>query len=655
MDNRDFLFVHLLLVLTMGSVSKAATDICGISVFSGRIVGGTVASEGSWPWQISLRYKGSHICGGSLISNQLVMTAAHCFELSNTASSYTVVLGAYQLSITNSHQVTSNVNSFVINSLHDGTGSSGDIALIKLSSNITYTAYIRPVCLPPTSISFTNGMNCWVTGWGATSYGVYLSSPKTLQQVMVPLITRDSCNAMYNINSGFTGNMTIIQSDQICAGYQAGGKDSCQGDSGGPLVCQVDSVWYQVGIVSYGNGCALPNRPGVYTLVSAYENWIKSTTTSSSMSLPTISVLLLVGALTFLLGLYSGQLRLPTNQTRRSKSRNLTLSNIWTPLAKQSSQDQSQGNLILHEKMDNRDFMFLFLFLGCVSKAATDVCGISEFSSRIVGGTDASEGSWPWQISLRYHGSHICGGSLISNQWVMTAAHCFELSNTTSSYTVVLGAYQLSITNSHQVTSNVNSFMINSLYDGTGSSGDIALIELSSNITYTEYILPVCLPPASISFINGMNCWVTGWGTTSYGGDVAQTLQQVMVPLITRDSCNAMYNIDSGFTYNVIIIQSDQICAGYQAGGKDSCQGDSGGPLVCQVDNVWYQVGIVSYGDECALPNRPGVYTLVSVYENWINSTMISSPSSLQRASNSVSLPRVSVLLLVGALTFLLH
>ncbi|XP_063285654.1 serine protease 27-like [Pelobates fuscus] len=300
MDNRDFLFVHLLLVLTLGSVSKA-TDICGISEFSSRIVGGTDASNGSWPWQISLRFKGSHICGGTLISSQWVMTAAHCLELSNYPSSYTVVLGAYQLSITNSHQVTSNVKSIKVNSQYDGTGSSGDIALIELSNNITYTEFIRPVCLPPASISFRNGMNCWVTGWGATSFGGSLSNPETLQQLMVPLITRDTCNAMYNINSGFMYNIIVIQSDQICAGYQAGGKDSCQGDSGSPLVCQVDSVWYQVGIVSFGEQCALPNRPGVYTLVSVYESWIKSTMTSSSMSLPTISVLLLVGALMFLL------------------------------------------------------------------------------------------------------------------------------------------------------------------------------------------------------------------------------------------------------------------------------------------------------------------------------------------------------------------
>ncbi|KAG9468290.1 hypothetical protein GDO78_023074 [Eleutherodactylus coqui] len=250
---------------------------------------------------------------------------------------------------------------------------------------------------------------------------------------------------------------------------------------------------------------------------------------------------------------------------------------------------------------------------------AQPACGDPVFGSRIVGGTDANEGAWPWQISLQYRGSHICGGSLISNQWVLTAAHCFEWSKNPSDFLVALGEYQLQIDSPHQVVSAVQSIIVNSLFSGVGTPGDIALIKLSRLITYTEYILPVCVPTASMSFSAGTKCWVTGWG--SIRSDVLlpppQTLQQVMVPLISNSACDDMYHVNSDISANQQIVPSDQICAGYAAGKKDSCQGDSGGPLVCNIDGIWYQAGIVSWGDQCALFNRPGVYTYIPDYYNW--------------------------------------
>ncbi|XP_071978923.1 serine protease 33-like [Engystomops pustulosus] len=269
-------------------------------------------------------------------------------------------------------------------------------------------------------------------------------------------------------------------------------------------------------------------------------------------------------------------------------------------------------------------------------------CGAPVFSRRIVGGTDAAEGAWPWQASILFGGSPVCGGSLISNQWVLSAAHCFDSSPSPSDYSVYLGGYKLDILTANGLEAKVDNLILHPQYRGPGESGDIALVHLSRPITYTRSILPVCVPSPAMAFPSGTNCYVTGWGRTQTNEFLAppKTLQQLMLPLISRESCDQMYHKGSTTRDEVPIIKSDQICAGYQAGQRDSCTGDSGGPLVCKVNGYWYQVGIVSWGDDCALPNRPGVYTYVPTYESWINYYR-SQPSSF-----SSSAPRLGVPLL---------
>ncbi|XP_073505010.1 serine protease 27-like [Phyllobates terribilis] len=269
-----------LIFLHLAAPSSAdGGSVCGSPKFTGRIVGGTDSVKGEWPWQASLLYlkQGNyyHVCGGSLIASQWVLTAAHCFDKDSNSNNYLVRLGAYQLLAVEPESIDSSVSRIITYPLYSSKTLRGDIALMKLSSPVNFTNYIMPICLPSDSVSFPCGMDSWVTGWGRIESEVTLPSPLTLQKVMLPLIDYKTCDKMYHVNSGVSSYLTIIYNTMICAGYSKGGKDSCQGDSGGPLVSNINGIWYQPGVVSWGTGCALPNRPGVYTLVTAYQSWIQ--------------------------------------------------------------------------------------------------------------------------------------------------------------------------------------------------------------------------------------------------------------------------------------------------------------------------------------------------------------------------------------------
>ncbi|XP_012712218.2 chymotrypsin A [Fundulus heteroclitus] len=224
-----------------------------------RIVNGEEAVPHSWPWQVSLQdYTGFHFCGGSLINENWVVTAAHC----GVRTSHRVILGEHDRSSNaESIQVISprqvfrhpNYNGYTINN---------DITLIKLANPAQINARVSPVCLAETNDNFAGGMRCMTSGWGLTR-STAANTPSRLQQASLPLLTNTEC-------SRFWGNK--ITSLMICAG--ASGASSCMGDSGGPLVCQKNGAWTLVGIVSWGSGTCSTSMPGVYARVTELRSWV---------------------------------------------------------------------------------------------------------------------------------------------------------------------------------------------------------------------------------------------------------------------------------------------------------------------------------------------------------------------------------------------
>ncbi|XP_019603603.2 transmembrane protease serine 11C [Rhinolophus sinicus] len=240
-------------------------------------------------------------------------------------------------------------------------------------------------------------------------------------------------------------------------------------------------------------------------------------------------------------------------------------------------------------------------------------CGhrtITSYGHKITGGMDAKEGEWPWQASLQQNGVHRCGATLISNSWLVTAAHCFIKANDPKEWTASFGL----LLSDPQTQRSIKNIIIHEDYHYPAHDNDIAVVNLSSPVLYTNNIRRACLPEATYTFLPNSDVVVTGWGTLTPDGTNPNILQKGTVKIIDNNTCNRE-EVYSG------VIKPGMLCAGFLEGRVDACQGDSGGPLVsADHRGTWFLAGIVSWGDKCALPNKPGVYTRVTYYRDWIKS-----------------------------------
>uniref|UniRef100_A0A1B0CAP3 CLIP domain-containing serine protease n=1 Tax=Lutzomyia longipalpis TaxID=7200 RepID=A0A1B0CAP3_LUTLO len=261
---------------------------CGFSNKThNRVVGGVDAELGGWPWMALLGYKNNlgeigFKCGGSIITRRHVLTAAHCMRPTLSVAR----LGEHNLDIdTETKHYDIPVEKTVKHPQYDPKDGNSDVAVVTLQSDIPFTDTIRPVCIPiepPVLTRNFEGYSPFVAGWGRTQEGG--KSASILQELQLPILKNEECMEKYR-------DVRKLISDKqfndavLCAGFLQGGKDSCQGDSGGPLMIPVrvggSFIYYQIGIVSYGIGCARASIPGVYTRVQTFSDWIREQVSNS--------------------------------------------------------------------------------------------------------------------------------------------------------------------------------------------------------------------------------------------------------------------------------------------------------------------------------------------------------------------------------------
>lgn len=220
----------------------------------------------SSPWMVSLQRSGKHVCGGVLIKEQWVLTAAHCKSAFGQCTAVEAVLGAHSLQKDRDAERLG-VQECIESRTYNENTKADDIMLIKLKKKVkAKSKKIRVKDLPKSGKDVSVGTSCQVTGWGVTKEKAMVTSD-TLQGVEVKIEDRDLCSCYYNSNP-------VITQDMLCAGNKKAKADACWGDSGGPLLCKK----LLVGVVSGGRGCGDPKKPGVYTRLSdRHLSWIKNT------------------------------------------------------------------------------------------------------------------------------------------------------------------------------------------------------------------------------------------------------------------------------------------------------------------------------------------------------------------------------------------
>ncbi|CAF2487921.1 unnamed protein product [Rotaria sp. Silwood2] len=536
-----------------------------------KIIGGEEAVPYSWSMVVSIRLNKSedHSCAGSILTESYILTSAHCVD------------GASELEVSIATGIHNQIEDFTMIRyahgiyIHPNWNRSdstyrNDIAILRIFPPlfIPGTLGLARTCVPYiNSINETvnypsNGSHLVIVGWGSTQYG-YNNMSNTLQQASVYMIDNDDhiCRQLiHDVEKQFCAGMygkDPCQGMYKCQKYRFDTKMNFLGDSGGPIFQWKGTYWEQVGITSYGEGCHQIGSPAIFTRLAYYFNWMESVTNISL-----------------------------TTTTPKPPP---------TPISYACNRTSSCG------------------------------CGKTDVfltSSRIVGGEDAMKDSWPMIVSVRLNGTndHSCGGTILSNSYVLTAAHCFRRIPIENRIGITIAAGMTNRSDLLQIIRNVDQIYMHPNYTSMPNDyrHDIALLHIDQPFVFetNSRLTKTCIHRIDrlISKTqypkNGTRLAVIGWGILRFGTTyIPEILQQAQVFAMNNEDPVCLSSINN---------TELQFCAGLYEGGKDSCQGDSGGPIFQWTGQYWEQVGIVSHGKRCGLASSPGIYTRLSYYYHWM-------------------------------------
>ncbi|XP_059490139.1 serine protease 53-like [Neocloeon triangulifer] len=502
---------------------------------SSKIIGGSLATAGQFPYIAAVLNNGVEFCGGVLISDYTVLTAAHC---TTGGVYYEVILGA--LNYNNAAEpgrLVVTATKVRVHQAYDDFTLANDIAVIEFDSRINLTSTIQTARLPGWS---QNGLKfedipARTAGWGWTYEGENAINPDLLY-VDVTTIYDDLCLAYY-------GN--LYDASQICIDTSFGTAGTCNSDAGGPLVIvDSDGLDTVIGIANYvaDDGCEGVGPQG-FARLSGHLDWL-----------------------------------------------------------------EVNGGVIIRESITMVCIKFLVTL--CVLLAA-DIKAFS-INERIIGGTVALSGQFPYQAGVFIDETRFCGGSLISPQYVLTAAHCIHNANR---FEIHLGNNERTNLNEPGLFVDVTfDKIVHENFDIVGSKNDIALLRLTAPVSQPN-IVPILLPTWSQanSTLEGKIGRLSGWGTIDdtipY---LSESLRYVDLLVVPIQECQ--------ITFNEELVTECHICVSSDVGTKGFCSGDTGGALAFENDSLEWQVqGVSSFGHPFACENAaPQVYVRLTCYLQWI-------------------------------------